>query len=120
MAPRFQKLGLARRMLVRAVEYSRDWGAQRLDLHTWTGNLKAVPLYKKCGFFWEPETSVHMLNFMPAILKLSAAQPFFAHHDWYTTLQRQLSQSEDSEQWEGIGVYSYQFVAGDEQLTRCV
>lgn len=117
VAPRFQKLGLARRMLVRAVEYSRDWGAQHLDLHTWTGNLKAVPLYKKCGFFWEPETSVHMLNFMPAILKLSAAQPFFARHDWYTTLQCQLTQSEDREQWQGIGVYSYQFVAGDEQLT---
>lgn len=117
VAPRFQKLGLGRRMLTRAVEYSRDWGASRLDLHTWTGNLKAVPLYKKCGFFWEPETSVYMLNFMPAILKLPAAQPFFARYDWYATFQRQLSQAEDREQWEGMGVYTYQFVADDQRLT---
>ncbi len=114
--PRFQKLGLARRMLTHAVEYSRDWGATRLDLHTWTGNLKAVPLYKKCGFFWEPDTSVHMLNFMPAILKLAAAQSFFQRHDWYKTLQRQLSQSEDGEYWEGMRVYTYQFVAQEEAL----
>src|SRR5690554_7555210 len=47
------KVGKA--LLLRAVEEAIAQGWPRLDLHTWPGNLKAVPLYKKCGFFWEKQ-----------------------------------------------------------------
>jgi GNAT superfamily N-acetyltransferase len=116
VAPQFQGLGLARHMLTCFVERSRQRGDLRLDLGTWSGNLKAVPLYKRCGFVWKVQTSVRMLNFMPAILNLPSAQGFFSRHDWYTTLRRPLTQAEDDERWEGMGVYTYRFEAPDETL----
>lgn len=117
VAPRFQNRGLGRRFLTYFVERAVELGAPRLDLHTWAGNLKAVPLYKKCGFFWEPGPSVHMVNLLPAILRMPAARSFFASHDWYASFQRELSQAEDDERWEGMQVFTYRFVAGDDSLT---
>ena len=66
-----------------------------------------MPLYKKTGFFWQPETTVHMLNFLPLILPL--APDFFADADWYTTYQRELAQKEDDIEWRGMKVYPYTF-----------
>jgi GNAT superfamily N-acetyltransferase len=117
VAPGFQKKSLARKFLTHYVERVIELGSIRLDLHTWSGNLKAVPLYKKCGFFWLPGTSVHMLNFMPAILRMPIAQPFFAKHDWYRTFKRALTQDEDDERWEGMKVFTYHFEAGGDHLT---
>ena len=117
VAPAYQKLGLARRFLTTYVERVTALGSARLDLDTWSGNLKAVPLYKKCGFFWLPGTSVDMQNYLPAILRLPVARDFFARHDWYTAFQRDLSQVEDDERWEGIKVFTYRFEADGERLT---
>jgi GNAT superfamily N-acetyltransferase len=120
VAPQYQKLSLGRRFLQYYVDRAVEIGSYRLDLHTWPGNLKAVPLYKKCGFFWMPGTSVHMLNFLPTILTMPATQPFFRQHDWYTSFKRALSQAEDDERWEGMKVFTYRFEAGGEQLTAWV
>ena len=117
VAPQFQKLGLGRRFLQYYVGRAIAIGSYRLDLHTWPGNLKAVPLYKKCGFFWMPGTAVHMYNFLPTILTMPAAQAFFARHDWYTSLRRELTQAEDDETWEGVKVFTYRFEAAGERLT---
>ncbi|MBC8074514.1 MAG: GNAT family N-acetyltransferase, partial [Chloroflexales bacterium] len=117
VVPAYQKLGLGRRFLTYFVGRSLERGAKRLDLHTWPGNLKAVPLYKKCGFFWMPGTGVHMFNFLPSILAMPAAKPFFDRHDWYASMRRELSQSEDDERWQGMKVFTYRFEAGGEQLT---
>jgi RimJ/RimL family protein N-acetyltransferase len=116
VAPQFQKRSLGRRFLTHFVERSVELGSVRLDLHTWPGNLKAVPLYKKCGFFWMPGTGVHMLNFMPAILKMPCAQSYFKKHDWYRTFKRELSQAEDDERWEGTSVFAYNFEEGGDSL----
>ena len=117
VAPGFQGQSLGRRFLVHAVGKVVEWKKARLDLDTWSGNLKAVPLYKKCGFFWTPGPRVEMRNFMPAILQAPCAKPFFEKHDWYTTFQRELTQVPDDEQWEGLNVFTYRFVAEDESLT---
>jgi GNAT superfamily N-acetyltransferase len=117
VVPAYQKFGLGRRFLTHFVQRAYELGSLRLDLHTWPGNMKAVPLYKKCGFFWEPGTSVHMVNFMPAILRLPCAQQFFAHNNWYASMQRELNQVEDDERWEGMNVYTYQFAGIGEALT---
>lgn len=111
VAPQFQGLGLARSMLSYFVDKASARGDLRLDLGTWSGNLKAVPLYKRCGFCWVPGTSVRMQNYLPAIVNLPCAKPFFARNSWYATLQRPLNQAEDDERWEGMGIYTYRFVA---------
>ena len=49
--------------------YGVDYPARR-HLDTWPGNIKAVPLYKKTGYFWVPETDVHMENYVPLLLRL--------------------------------------------------
>ncbi|HZB94917.1 MAG TPA: GNAT family N-acetyltransferase, partial [Herpetosiphonaceae bacterium] len=117
VAPRYQKQSLARKFLTHYVERAIKLGSVRLDLHTWSGNLKAVPLYKKCGFFWLPGTSVHMLNFLPTILTMPCTQSFFAKHDWYRSLRRTLTQNEDDECWEGMKVFTYRFEEDGDALT---
>ncbi|MFD0960511.1 hypothetical protein [Paenibacillus chungangensis] len=58
-------------------------GWPRLDLFTWAGNTKAVPLYKKCGFFWEKkDDSVHLMNFIPTVLQTEALLPSLERLDW--------------------------------------
>jgi GNAT superfamily N-acetyltransferase len=105
--PQYWKHGFGRELLKKAVARSTELGYKRLDLHTWSGNLRAVPLYKKTGFFWQPETQVHMLNFLPLILPL--ARDFFADVDWYKIYQRELEQKEDDIIWRGMKAYPYSF-----------
>jgi GNAT superfamily N-acetyltransferase len=105
--PNYWKHGFGRELLKRAVARSTELGYKRLDLHTWPGNMRAVPLYKKTGFFWQPETQVHMLNFLPLILPLG--RDFFAVADWYTCYKRELIVKEDDIAWQGMKVYPYAF-----------
>jgi len=115
--PDYQKKSLARRLLQDSVQRCVDLGFHLLTLGTWSGNLKAMPLYKKVGFNWMPDTSVWMLNFMPAVLALPAARGYFSRHDWYRTLKRELKQVEDDERWEGMKVLTYRFEENGEALT---
>ena len=115
--PEYQGRSLARRLLQRCIDRCIELKFHLLTLETWPGNLKAVPLYKKVGFFWVPDTSVWMLNFMPAILALPCAQDYFSHHDWYRTFKRELTQEEDDERWEGMKVCTYHWEEGGEALT---
>ena len=114
--PAYQKRSLGRRFLTTAVERCVKLGLRRLDLHTWPGNLKAVPLYKKTGFFWVPDTDVFMMNFVPAALQSPCAEPYFARHDWYATFDRQLAQVEDDERWWGMKVFTYRWREGEDAL----
>ena len=93
--PEHQGKSLARRMLVRMVDWAVENGYDRVTIGTWPANLKAMPLYKKVGFFWEPGTSVHMENYLPAVRLHPLAQAYFNKHDWYKTYRRDLKQVED-------------------------
>jgi len=115
--PDYQKKSLARRLLQNGIQRCLDLDFHLLTLGTWSGNLKAMPLYKKVGFCWVPDTSVWMLNFIPAILTLPCAQPFFSRHDWYRTYKRELKQVEDDDRWEGMKVFTYHFEEDGEALT---
>ena len=117
VAPEYQNKSLARKFLTHCVERTIGLDSVRLDLETWSGNLKAVPLYKKCGFFWIPDTAVFMLNFMPAILAMPSTKSFFKEHDWYRSFKRELTQEEDDERWEGMKVFTYRFEEDDDRLT---
>jgi GNAT superfamily N-acetyltransferase len=108
--------GVGRRLVRRAVEQAIADGFERVDLDTWPGNLKAMPLYKKCGFFWSPETGVHMANFIPTIVRMPLFGDFFQKHDWYKVQQRELSMAEDVEWWHGVRVFRYVFAADGRQI----
>lgn len=114
--PKYQKRSLARKFLTECVERCVKLGFRRLDLDTWPGNLKAVPLYKKTGFFWMPDTQVDMFNFVPGILQLPCTRPYFDKHDWYRTFVRKLEQCEDDERWRGMKVFTYRWEEGDDAL----
>ena len=103
--------GVGKRLLRRAVDRAIEGGFQMVELGTWPGNLKAVPLYKKMGFFWSPETNVNMDNFIPSIIRMPLLGDFFEKHDWYQVQQRELAVAEDVEYWHGVRIYYYRFKA---------
>ena len=115
--PDHQRQSLARRMLNRCTERCVELGYRQLTLHTWSGNLKSVPLYKKTGLFWVPDTTAHMRNYIPGILTMPITRPYFDAHDWYATFQCELAQKEDDERWEGLKVYTYRWAADGDGLT---
>ena len=116
VSPEFQGRGIGRRMLVRSVEKTIEDGKYRLELDTWSGNVKAMAPYKRTGFFWDAGRDPVLRNYLPAILKMPCTQCFFARHDWYETLQRSYEHAPDEDRWEGLRVFTYRFVAqGDSE-----
>ena len=108
--PEFHGRGYGKAVLLRAIERVRDRGIAQVDLHTWPGNLKAVPLYKKSGFMWSPDSGgwgVHMENFTPGARRHPVAREFFRKHDWYRTMKRDLSLTPDEHKRGKVRVYEY-------------
>jgi ribosomal protein S18 acetylase RimI-like enzyme len=114
--PDFHGCKIGKALLKKAVERAIQMQVRRLDLNTWPANMKAVPLYKKIGFFWVPETTVYMQNYVPLIAQQGPAKDFFARHDWYDTYERCLEVREDDEKWHGMKVFQYTWRAGNEYL----
>ncbi|MBN1875514.1 MAG: N-acetyltransferase [Anaerolineae bacterium] len=115
--PDYQRKSLGRRLVQQCVERCTELGFHLLSINTWSANLKSVPTYKKCGYFWVPDTSVYMLNFIPPIRQLSCAQPYFSRHNWYTTFRREFKQEEDDQRWEGMKVFIYHWEEDGDALT---
>ncbi|KPJ62032.1 hypothetical protein AMK68_05415, partial [candidate division KD3-62 bacterium DG_56] len=108
--------GVGRRLLLRCVDTATRMGFGRLDLHTWAANMKAVPLYKKTGFWWVPDTAVYMQNYLPTILREPLGSDFFRRHDWYQHYQRELALVEDRQRWHGREVFQYRWAADGEAM----
>ena len=68
--------GIGKSLLLDAIGRCTERGLVRLDLHTWSANMKAVPLYKKTGFFWVPDTMVYMQNYIPFLLNRKEFREF--------------------------------------------
>lgn len=106
--------GVGKQLMLRSLERASEEGLTRLDLNTWAGNLKAMPLYKKCGLMWCPETMVTMEGYIPLILAQPLFNPFFAKHpDWYQAFDVQITQSFDEFRLAGLEVYHYRFVGSE-------
>jgi len=117
--PEFHGGGYGKAVLLRAIERAREEGISQVDLHTWPGNLKAVPLYKKSGFMWSPESGqwgVHMENFTPGARRHPAAREFFRKHDWYRTMKCDLSLAPDEHRRGKVRVYEYVWEADGDRL----
>ncbi len=108
--PDYQGRKFGKRLLRRAVDRAIEEGLDRITLNTWGGNLKALPLYKKMGFFWVPETYVEMVSFLPVVLRHPMFEDFFARNpDWYGVQERDLSPEPDLLERDGIRTYEYRF-----------
>jgi GNAT superfamily N-acetyltransferase len=114
--PDYQGRSLCRRMLTQMVDTATAQGYERMTIGTWSANLKAVPLYKKVGFFWKPNTTVSMENYMPLLRRLPILQEFFAEADWYNHFDRELLQVEDEQKHPQTGameIYRCRWVRPD-------
>ncbi|MCG3215585.1 MAG: GNAT family N-acetyltransferase [Candidatus Heimdallarchaeota archaeon] len=115
--PRVQGKKFGKRLLLKSLEVAKEKGIARVDLHTWSGNMEAVPLYKKVGLFWVPDTSVYMQDFIPGILQFPLAIDWFEKHpDWYGCFKRELLQAPDKTVVEGMNLYTYVFEVDEDKL----
>ncbi|MFX1473889.1 MAG: GNAT family N-acetyltransferase [Promethearchaeota archaeon] len=117
VADAYRKQGYGKALLLESVRRVAKEGYRRLYLGTWAGNLNAVPVYKRTGFFWEPGTSVWMRNYIPLTLKLPIAQPFFRKHpDWYSCYVREIDQKPDDMKHRGLRVYDMKWQTDGDML----
>jgi ribosomal protein S18 acetylase RimI-like enzyme len=113
--PDYHGLKIGKQLVLKALEKTIELKWPRLDLFTWPGNTKAVPLYKKCGFFWEErDDTTHLMNFIPSVLQIDWLKPFFDKHDWYSTGQRVIEVKPDGIKENDHTYYEYKWEAGDE------
>ena len=103
-----KKVGKA--LVLKAVERTIELDWPRLDLYTWPGNIKAVPLYKKSGFFWEKRKgTTHLMNFIPTVLNMEALKDFFEKLDWYNDSQRAIEVKPDGTKEDDFCFYEYRW-----------
>jgi len=119
--PSYQRQGFGRRLLRAAVDTAIQEGFDRVNLNTWPGNLQALPLYKKMGFFWVPETMVEMVSLIPAVLGHPMFKGFFTQvPDWYSAQVRDLSPKPDILDRDGIRIFQYRFRSGANEVEATV
>ncbi|HPS60468.1 MAG TPA: GNAT family N-acetyltransferase [Candidatus Cloacimonas sp.] len=107
--PSYQGKGIGRELVQKCILRAAELGYERIDLFTWPANLKAVPLYKKCGFFWERMDSqaTHLMNFLPGLLNNDLLKPYWNNFDWYKNLIRELKIEPDGRTENGFDFYDY-------------
>ncbi|MFW9869160.1 MAG: GNAT family N-acetyltransferase [Candidatus Thorarchaeota archaeon] len=116
---------VGKRLLLESIKRASEKGYTRVDLNTWPGNMKAVPLYKKIGMMWNPEMGgVHMEDYIPGILKHPLSHPFFealeGNHDWYDVHVREPIQAPDEYKLDSLAIYPYEFRSGENSLAVTV
>jgi len=108
--PEYQGRGYGRRIMVHCLERAIRDKVKRVDLHTWAANTKAVPLYKKTGFFWRPRKSwVQMYNFLPGVLQNPVVSEFLGDEHWYGCLRQELELKPNDELYNGCSYHRYVF-----------
>ncbi|MGZ9584227.1 GNAT family N-acetyltransferase [Paenibacillus marinisediminis] len=115
--PDFHGKGVGKQLVLRCVEETIQRGWRRLDLHTWGSNMKAVPLYKRTGFFWEErDDQVHLMNFIPNVVACEALAPYIKDIDWYKDSTRIIEVRPDGVVENGFHTYSYTWEKDRHQL----
>jgi RimJ/RimL family protein N-acetyltransferase len=111
-----KKIGKA--LILRVLEDAKKSKWPRFDLYTWSGNIKAMPLYKKCGFFWERRNNtVHLMNFIPYVYQTEAIKPYVDLLDLYKDNINEIHMDYDGEEKDGFDVYYYHFKNKQTYLT---
>ncbi len=108
--PDFHGKRVGKALILRVLEDAISSSWTRFDLFTWSGNIKAMPLYKKCGFFWERRNStVHLMNFVPYLFQTEALGKYLSQLDWYKDSNRVIDMDQDGEKVNGFEYYKYDF-----------
>lgn len=106
--PDYHSKKVGKALVLRAVQQACQYSWPRLDLYTWPGNTKAVPLYKKCGFFWENrDDTTHLMNFIPYVLRTEAVEDFFQEADWYSDSVREIEVQPDGRKENAYEYFGY-------------
>lgn len=104
----FHGKSFGKQLLLESINRTIKRRYNRVDLHTWAGNTKAVPLYKKCGFFWEKrDNTTHLINLMPFVLKCELVEEFFKTVDWYKDSVREIEIKPDSRIENKFDLWNY-------------
>lgn len=117
--PDYHGKKVGKELVLIALERTIELGYPRLDLYTWPGNTKAVPLYKKCGFLWEDKPdSTHLVNFMPTILKTGLFAKFFDETgcDWYKDSARNIEICPDGKIIDKFQIFDYSWKSSGKML----
>ncbi len=114
--PDYLSKGHGKALILKSLQIATENNLRRVDLDTWAGNLRAVPLYKKCGMSWVPETSVRMQDYVPGIINFPVAKEFFQKHDWYSSQKRKLDLVPDMFRLEEMEVFPYEFSEDEDHL----
>jgi GNAT superfamily N-acetyltransferase len=117
--PEYYNKKIGKALLLKSIEKTIELNYPRLDLFTWGGNTKAVPLYKKTGFFWEKMESeaTHLMNFIPSVLNTELFTDFFKTADWYQDCKREIEICPDGEIVNDFSLYTYQWEKEGKSLT---
>ncbi|NHJ86742.1 MAG: GNAT family N-acetyltransferase [Asgard group archaeon] len=118
--PDYQGKKIGKNLLLQATKRAIELEKDEITLHTWGGNLKAVPLYKKIGYFWAPESSVYMENFLPGILRRKFFRRYFDKFNWYETFKRDLKLLPDIEKIDSMDIYNYYFEADENNSLKII
>jgi Acetyltransferases, including N-acetylases of ribosomal proteins len=108
--PDYHGKKVGKELVLACVNKTIELGYPRLDLGTWSGNTKAVPLYKKCGFLWQDDgSSTHLANYIPTVLSTELFESFFETADWYadSTSTREIEIKPDGVKVNRFEVYGY-------------
>lgn len=101
-------MGVGKMLVKKSIERTIDLKWPRIDLYTWQGNTKSLPLYKKCGFFFEKrDDETHLMNFIPGIINSEVFKKFFTKVDWYKDLKRTIDLNPDGIEENGFTFYEY-------------
>ena len=116
--PEYQRKKLGKALLLRSTDYAVSQKARLITLHTWGGNLKAMPLYKRQGYKWRPDTSVYMENYIPQIITYEFFNQFFSKvtKSWYDCFKPVITQEPNNELDEKMLRYEYSFEDENQSL----
>ncbi|MHA1953063.1 MAG: GNAT family N-acetyltransferase, partial [Candidatus Heimdallarchaeaceae archaeon] len=107
--PAYQGQKIGKALLLKGTQFATEKGARFIGLHTWGGNLKAMPLYKRQGYKWRPLTSVYMESYIPQILNYPLFNEYFTQNSWYDIFKPVINQEQDNEMDNKMLIYEYYF-----------
>lgn len=118
VVPEYQGKKVGKALILKVLDDAISSRWSRFDLFTWSGNIKAMPLYKKCGFFWERRNStVHLMNFIPYLYQTEALIDYLDKVDWYNDSTRVINLDQDGDARDGFEYYRYNFENTKTKLT---
>jgi len=115
--PDYHGKKIGKELVLMCVDETIARGMPRLDINTWPGNTKSVPLYKKCGFLWEDRSdTTHLINYIPTVLSTELLKSFFEKASWYDDSSRKIDLNPDGVKKDKFEFFEYQWEKDGQNL----